>query len=40
MNEKKSHPDERLYNDQLRILWLEYGHEPDLKEPVWVKETN
>jgi hypothetical protein len=32
MNEKKSVSNEAYKEDQLKILWLEYGHEPDLKD--------
>jgi hypothetical protein len=29
---------ELYYEDQMRFLWLEYKHEPDLKEPLWGRE--
>jgi len=32
MNQKKSTTNEAYKEDQLKILWLEYGHEPDLKD--------
>jgi hypothetical protein len=30
--------EELYYEDQMRVLWLEYGHEPDEKEPIWGRE--
>lgn len=40
MNEKKSCPNEAYYDDQMKSIWLEYGHEPDMQEsPVGDREV-
>ena len=32
MNEKKSCPNEAYYDDQMKSIWFEYGHDPDIPE--------
>jgi hypothetical protein len=32
MNERKFSSNEAYYDDQMRAIWLEYGHEPDVEE--------
>jgi hypothetical protein len=40
MNQKKSVSNEVYKEDQMRSIWLEYGHDPDIPEPIYVKESN
>jgi hypothetical protein len=39
LNEKKSEANEVYHEDQMRYLWNLY-HEPDIQEPIYVKESN
>ena len=39
MNEKKSYPNEAYYDEMMKSIWVQYGHEPDDGLPAFEKEV-
>lgn len=40
MNQKKSSANETYYDDQMKAIWIEYGHPRDIEEsPVGEREV-